>query len=63
MHDIAISSANLKIYAASLNRDGVHSHKHQPWLDSSCREIVGVKEAVYKKPHICIYIYAALQQI
>ena len=63
MHDIDISSANLKHYAASWNQDGVHSHKHQPWLDSSCREILGVKEAVYKKPHICIYIYTALQQI
>ncbi len=30
-------------------RDGVHSHKHQPGFDSSCREILGLKEAVYKK--------------
>ena len=32
-------------------RNCAHSRKHQPWYDSSCREALGLKEAVYKNPH------------
>ncbi len=29
----------------------MHSRKHQPWFDSSCREALDLKIAVYKNPH------------
>ncbi len=32
-------------------RNCAHSRKHQPWFDSSCREALGFKEAVYKNSH------------
>ena len=32
-------------------RDCVHSRKHQPWFNNSCREALSLKEAVYKNPN------------
>ena len=32
-------------------QDVVHLRKHQPWFDSSFREALGLKEAVFKNPH------------
>ena len=46
-----MKSAAQSTMPQACKRDGVHSRKHQPWFDSSCREALGLKDAVYKNPH------------
>jgi len=46
-----MKSAAQNTMPQACKRDGVHARKHQPWFDSSCREALGLKDAVYKNPH------------
>ena len=39
------------LYLDTEARNCAHSCKNQPWFDSSCREALAVKEAVYKNSH------------
>ncbi|DBB02905.1 TPA: hypothetical protein ACH3X1_013508 [Trebouxia sp. C0004] len=46
-----MKSAGQNTMPQACKRDCVHSRKHQPWFYSTCREALGLKEAVYKNPH------------
>ena len=49
-----MKSAAQNTMPQACKRDGVHhvhSRKHQPWFDSSYREALGLKDAVYKTSH------------
>ncbi|DBA87930.1 TPA: hypothetical protein ACH3X1_004918 [Trebouxia sp. C0004] len=47
MHEIAAQNT----MPQACKRSCTHSRKHQPWFDSSCREALALKEAVYKSLH------------
>ena len=47
MHELCSTKCMLQV----CKRNCEHSRKHQPWCDGSCREALGLKEAVYKNPH------------
>jgi len=49
--EACMKSAAQNTMPQACKRNGVHSRKHQPWFDSSCREALGLKDAVYKNPH------------
>jgi len=49
--EACMKSAAQNTMPQACKRGGVHSCKHQPWFNSSCREALDLKDAVYKNPH------------
>ena len=49
--ETCLKSAALDTMPQACKRQGVHSRRQQPWFDTSCKEAVVQKNAVYKNPH------------
>ena len=49
--ETCLKSAAQDTMPQACKRQGVHSRKQQPWFDTSCKEALVQKNAVYKIPH------------